>query len=45
MEFKQKFETSSTTTSKSKNSTFGWPDEGSKKKPKESKDDDLDLYS
>jgi transitional endoplasmic reticulum ATPase len=45
MEFKQKFETSSTTTSKTKSSNFGWPDEGTKKKAKDNKDDDLDLYS
>ncbi|MCP3686050.1 MAG: hypothetical protein GY861_25675 [bacterium] len=46
MEFKQKFETSSTTTSKAKSSNFGWPDEGkSGKKPDKKDDDDLDLYS
>jgi hypothetical protein len=45
MEFKAKFETSSTTTSKNKSSNFGWPDEGAKKKSKDTKDDDLDLYS
>lgn len=47
MEFKQKFETSGSTTGKSsKASTFGWPDEGAnKKKAKNDADDDLDLYS
>jgi len=44
MEFKQKFEVSSSST-KNKTSNFGWPDEGAKKKTTVSKDDDLDLYS
>jgi len=45
MEFRQKFEVSSSSTGKNKSSNFGWPDEGSKKKAAVSKDDDLDLYS